>query len=1005
MATTYTTRTTTRRTATSYDRSSTGSPMLSEHSGHGSSHLTLPPKVELLRTPSPKDKIEEPSDMKYHSHHLDYKYTPPPVKGPCVACGMYIVGSLVTACDEMWHPECFTCVNCDTILKAYNYQVQDNKQYCKPCHEKLFGPPCSACHKPTKGNRLIVLNRIWHPNCFCCVECGKILTTDNFIERLGSPYCKEDYHRLFSPKCCVCTEPIKDKAINALGKMWHTYCFKCTACGIPLEERNFYEKNGKPYCEKDYMNLFHPKCTGCSLPIAEGRQITAMGKPWHPECFVCTICVKPLTAETFKEQGGKPYCEEDFHKLFSPKCGGCQQPIKDNNKITAMGKPWHPQCFTCDKCVRPLDPNNYYEKNGKPYCEDDYHKLFSPKCQGCLQPIKDENQIKAMGAPWHPQCFQCTQCAKPLSPNNYYEKNGSPYCEDDFHKLFSPKCAGCQLPIKDGNFINAMGKPWHPQCFQCTQCAKPLSPNNFFEKNGKPYCENDFHKLFSPKCSGCHTPINDGNQTNAMGKPWHPQCFQCDKCAKPLSPNNFYEMNGKPYCEDDYHKLFSPKCDGCALPIKDGNYINALGKTWHPQCFQCTECAIPLSPKNFYEKNGKPYCKDDYHKLFSPKCFGCHQPIVDGNYIKAQGKDWHPQCFKCTTCEVPLDPNNFLEKAGKPYCEKDYHKLFSPPCDGCGYPIKDQKSMVKELGKNWHPECFRCHKCHKVLSPNNYMEKSGKPYCVEDYHNLFSPKCSECNLPIEGKPLIALGRQWHPNCFKCCQCAVPLSPNNFKEKDGKPYCLKHFQELYLPKCYGCKRPITDKIINALGKQWHPECFACVQCHKPLAEDGYREKDGLPYCDFDYHALFSPKCAACHAPIREKCLTAMAKTWHPEHFLCQHCNKQLSDDPEGYHEHNDKSYCRPCYIELFAPYCRACNKPIVDKICVTALDAKWHPDCFVCRDCHCPLKTGNYFEFEGEPYCEEHFRCKMCPDCVKLRRAQNKYFGQNQESNGLIRLGA
>jgi paxillin len=75
---------------------------------------------------------------------------------------------------------------------------------------------------------------------------------------------------------------------------------------------------------------------------------------------------------------------------------------------------------------------------------------------------------------------------------------------------------------------------------------------------------------------------------------------------------------------------------------------------------------------------------------------------------------------------------------------------------------------------------------------------------------------------------------------------------------------------------------------------------------------------------------------------------MGKTWHPEHFTCQHCNKQMSDDPEGYHEHHDKAYCRPCYIELFAPYCRGCNKPIVDKICVTALDAKWHQDCFVCR---------------------------------------------------------
>lgn len=78
------------------------------------------------------------------------------------------------------------------------------------------------------------------------------------------------------------------------------------------------------------------------------------------------------------------------------------------------------------------------------------------------------------------------------------------------------------------------------------------------------------------------------------------------------------------------------------------------------------------------------------------------------------------------------------------------------------------------------------------------------------------------------------------------------------------------------------------------------------------------------------------------------MTALGKTWHPEHFTCQHCNKQMSEDPEGYHEHHDKAYCRPCYIELFAPYCRGCNKPIVDKICVTALDAKWHQDCFVCR---------------------------------------------------------
>ena len=54
-----------------------------------------------------------------------------------------------------------------------------------------------------------------------------------------------------------------------------------------------------------------------------------------------------------------------------------------------------------------------------------------------------------------------------------------------------------------------MGHDWHPECFHCTECHIPLSPDNFFEKNGKPYCENDFHKLFSPKCCACNLPIKE----------------------------------------------------------------------------------------------------------------------------------------------------------------------------------------------------------------------------------------------------------------------------------------------------------------------------------------------------------------------------------------------------------------------------------------------------------------------------------------------------------------
>lgn len=57
--------------------------------------------------------------------------------------------------------------------------------------------------------------------------------------------------------------------------------------------------------------------------------------------------------------------------------------------VKAQGKPWHPEHFCCTECNKQLDPNKFWEKDGKPYCEDDFHRLFSPKCGGCMQPIKN----------------------------------------------------------------------------------------------------------------------------------------------------------------------------------------------------------------------------------------------------------------------------------------------------------------------------------------------------------------------------------------------------------------------------------------------------------------------------------------------------------------------------------------------------------------------------------------------------------------------------------------
>nr|XP_025044593.1 transforming growth factor beta-1-induced transcript 1 protein [Pelodiscus sinensis] len=145
-------------------------------------------------------------------------------------------------------------------------------------------------------------------------------------------------------------------------------------------------------------------CASCQKPIA-GQVVTALGSTWHPEHFVCTHCQTEMGGSNFFEKDGAPYCEKDYFQLFSPRCGLCNEPILDK-MVTALDKNWHPEHFCCVKCRRPFGEEGFHEKDGQQYCRQDFYELFSTRCQGCGQAIL-ENYISALSALWHPECFVC----------------------------------------------------------------------------------------------------------------------------------------------------------------------------------------------------------------------------------------------------------------------------------------------------------------------------------------------------------------------------------------------------------------------------------------------------------------------------------------------------------------------------------------------------------------------------------------------------------------------
>ncbi|CAK8697134.1 leupaxin-like isoform X2 [Clavelina lepadiformis] len=233
-------------------------------------------------------------------------------------------------------------------------------------------------------------------------------------------------------------------------------------------------------------------------------------------------------------------------------------------------------------------------------------------------------------------------------------------------------------------------------------------------------------------------------------------------------------------------------------------------------------------------------------------------------------------------------------------------------CGACGKPVMGE--VTTALGKVWHPEHFVCAVCDEEIGKKTFFEREGKPYCENDYHKLFSPTCAYCNQPVLGQCVTALNNTWHPEHFFCAMCSNFFGDEGFHEHEGKPYCRADFYNMFAPKCAGCLKPILANYISAMNVQWHPECFVCRECLAPFTNGSFFELDGQPYCETHYYLLRGSLCSGCQKPITGRCITAMGKKFHPEHFVCAFCLKQLNKGT--FKEQNDKPYCHQCFSKLF-----------------------------------------------------------------------------------------
>uniref|UniRef100_A0A8D2ZU85 LIM zinc-binding domain-containing protein n=1 Tax=Scophthalmus maximus TaxID=52904 RepID=A0A8D2ZU85_SCOMX len=178
----------------------------------------------------------------------------------------------------------------------------------------------------------------------------------------------------------------------------------------------------------------------------------------------------------------------------------------------------------------------------------------------------------------------------------------------------------------------------------------------------------------TPLCGACNSIIR-GPFLVALGRSWHPEEFNCHYCHMSLADVSFVEEQNSVYCENCYEEFFAPTCARCSTKIM-GEVMHALRQTWHTTCFVCAACGQAFGNSLFHMEDGEPYCEKDYIALFSTKCHGCDFPVEAGDkFIEALGHTWHDTCFVCAVCHVNLEGQPFYSKKDKPLCKKHAHAI------------------------------------------------------------------------------------------------------------------------------------------------------------------------------------------------------------------------------------------------------------------------------------------------------------------------------------------
>uniref|UniRef100_A0A8C5VAV1 Actin binding LIM protein 1 n=1 Tax=Microcebus murinus TaxID=30608 RepID=A0A8C5VAV1_MICMU len=261
--------------------------------------------------------------------------------------------------------------------------------------------------------------------------------------------------------------------------------------------------------------------------------------------------------------------------------------------------------------------------------------------------------------------------------------------------------------------------------------------------------------------------------------------------------------------------------------------------------------------------------------------------------------------------------------------------------------------------------------------------------------------CHKCGEPCKGEVLRVQTKHFHIKCFTCKVCGCDLAQGGFFIKNGEYLCTLDYQRMYGTRCHGCGEFVEGEVVTALGKTYHPNCFACTICKRPFPPGDrvtFNGRDCLcqfcaqPMSSSPKEATCSSNCAGCGRDIKNgQALLALDKQWHLGCFKCKSCGKVLTGE---YISKDGAPYCEKDYQGLFGVKCEACQQFITGKV-LEAGDKHYHPSCARCSRCNQMFTEGEEMYLQGStvwhPNCKQSTKTEEKLRLPKTHRSSSDFF--------------